>query len=200
MSQFFCIFVRKKTKNKKKHCHFGWLVYNKNRRSKLVKVSKGVSGVGNISDIIEKYLQQMLAASDSGMVEIKRSELADEFQCVPSQINYVISTRFTVEKGYLVESKRGGGGFIRIRRVRLHSQQEYFADLLLHIGNTIPQITADHVISRLLEDQLLTKREAILIGSIISRETLQLPIPLRDELRSRMLRSMVSILFGRLGE
>lgn len=155
--------------------------------------------MGNISDIIEKYLQQMLAASDSGIVEIKRSELADEFQCVPSQINYVISTRFTVEKGYLVESKRGGGGFIRIRRVRLHSQKEYFADLLLHIGETIPQLTAEHVLSRLAADQLLTEREAVLISSIISRETLQLPLPLRDEVRARMLRSMVSILFGKLG-
>lgn len=155
--------------------------------------------MGNISDIIEKYLQQMLAASDSGMVEIKRSELADEFQCVPSQINYVISTRFTVEKGYLVESKRGGGGFIRIRRVRLHSQKEYFADLLMHIGETIPQLTAEHVLSRLVEDKWLTEREAVLIKSIISRETLQLPLPVRDEVRARMLRSMVSILFGKLG-
>ncbi|MCH5585898.1 CtsR family transcriptional regulator [Shimazuella sp. AN120528] len=155
--------------------------------------------MGNISDIIEKYLQQMLAASDSGMVEIKRSELADEFQCVPSQINYVISTRFTVEKGYLVESKRGGGGFIRIRRVRLQSQKEYFADLLLHIGETIPQLTAEHVLSRLVGDKLLTEREAVLIKSIISRETLQLPLPIRDEVRARMLRSMISILFGKLG-
>lgn len=153
----------------------------------------------NISDIIEQYLKEILAASDNGMVEIKRSELADEFQCVPSQINYVISTRFTIEKGYLVESKRGGGGFIRIRRVRLHSRKEYFADLLMHIGETVPQITAEHVISRLADDQLLTHREAILMKHIISRETLQLPIPLRDELRARMLRTMVSILFGRLG-
>jgi transcriptional regulator of stress and heat shock response len=156
--------------------------------------------VGNISDIIEKYLQQILAASDNGMVEIKRSELADEFQCVPSQINYVISTRFTMEKGYLVESKRGGGGFIRIRRVLLHSKQEYFTDLLMHIGEMIPQVKAEHVIIRLMEDQLMTKGEAILMKQIISRETLQLPIPLRDELRARMLRTMVSILFGRLGE
>jgi transcriptional regulator CtsR len=156
--------------------------------------------VGNISDIIEKYLQQILAASDNGMVEIKRSELAGEFQCVPSQINYVISTRFTMEKGYLVESKRGGGGFIRIRRVLLHSKQEYFTDLLMHIGEMIPQVKAEHVIIRLMEDQLMTKGEAILMKQIISRETLQLPIPLRDELRARMLRTMVSILFGRLGE
>ncbi len=155
--------------------------------------------MGNISDIIEQYLQQILAASDNGMVEIKRSELADEFQCVPSQINYVISTRFTVEKGYLVESKRGGGGFIRIRRVQLDSQQEYLLDLLAHIGDSIPQVTGEHVISRLLADQLLTKREAILLSQLISRETLQLPIPLRDQLRARMLRTMVSILFGKLG-
>jgi transcriptional regulator CtsR len=154
----------------------------------------------NISDIIENYLQQMLAASESGVVEIKRSELADEFQCVPSQINYVISTRFTVEKGYLVESKRGGGGFIRIRKVQMHSEKEYFADLLLHIGDSIPQLTAEHVLSRLVADEWLSEREATLIKSLISRETLQLPIPMRDELRARMLRSMVSILFVKLGE
>ena len=63
----------------------------------------------NISDIIEKHLKKILQQSNCGAVEIQRSELADKFQCVPSQINYVISTRFTTEKGYIVESKRGGG-------------------------------------------------------------------------------------------
>jgi len=65
--------------------------------------------VRNISDIIENYLKQVLEMSDQDNVEIKRSEIADRFQCVPSQINYVINTRFTIERGYLVESKRGGG-------------------------------------------------------------------------------------------
>lgn len=61
----------------------------------------------NISDIIEKYLKQVLELSERDLVEIKRSEIADKFQCVPSQINYVINTRFTIERGYIVESKRG---------------------------------------------------------------------------------------------
>ncbi|MCC5714945.1 CtsR family transcriptional regulator, partial [Klebsiella pneumoniae] len=68
----------------------------------------------NISDLIEQYLKTTLMRSGNELLEIKRSELAKQFQCVPSQINYVISTRFTLEKGYIVESKRGGGGYIRI--------------------------------------------------------------------------------------
>lgn len=71
----------------------------------------------NISDIIERYLKEILA--DSEEVEIRRSEIADQFDVVPSQINYVIKTRFTIQNGYLVESKRGGGGYIRIEKVKL---------------------------------------------------------------------------------
>lgn len=71
----------------------------------------------NISDIIEEYLKEIMQRNDKQIIEIKRSEIADQFECVPSQINYVINTRFTLEKGYLVESKRGGGGYIRISRV-----------------------------------------------------------------------------------
>ena len=72
----------------------------------------------NISDVIESYLKQILEMSQQDILEIKRNEIADKFQCVPSQINYVINTRFTIERGYLVESKRGGGGYIRIMKVK----------------------------------------------------------------------------------
>jgi transcriptional regulator CtsR len=156
--------------------------------------------VSSISDIIEHYLKKILSESDSGVIEIKRSELADIFQCVPSQINYVISTRFTLEKGYLVESKRGGGGFIRIKKVELKSKQKYFEDILEQIGSSISQQSAEHVISRLLEDELMTKREALLMRRLISRETLPLPIPLRDQIRAHLMRAMVSILFANKGE
>lgn len=81
----------------------------------------------NISDIIEQYLKQVLELSEREIVEIRRSEIADKFQCVPSQINYVINTRFTVERGYLVESKRGGGGFIRIAKVKCMMQRICFS-------------------------------------------------------------------------
>jgi transcriptional regulator CtsR len=156
--------------------------------------------MSSISDIIENYLKKILNESASGVIEIKRSELADIFQCVPSQINYVISTRFTIEKGYMVESKRGGGGYIRIRKVRLKTRQKYFEDLLEKIGDSIPQLPAEHVIARLLEDHLMTKREALLMQRLISRETLQLPIPLRDQMRARMMRMMVTILLASKGE
>ena len=71
----------------------------------------------NMSDIIESYLKQILQQEEH--VEISRSEIADQFQCVPSQINYVINTRFTPQKGYIVESKRGGGGYIRIMKLEI---------------------------------------------------------------------------------
>lgn len=152
--------------------------------------------MSSVSDIIEYYLKKMLYESRSGEVEIKRSELAHRFQCVPSQINYVISTRFTIEKGYLVESKRGGGGFIRIRKVRLNTSQEYFLACLEQIGESISQVTAEHLITRLLEDEMMTKREAMLMKRIIARETLQLPVVVRDQVRAKIMRMMVTILFS----
>ena len=93
----------------------------------------------NISDIIEQYLKQVLELSEREIVEIRRSEIADKFQCVPSQINYVINTRFTVERGYLVESKRGGGGFIRIAKVknRSHNSGFFYTVILRSRINTI---------------------------------------------------------------
>ena len=72
---------------------------------KYSQSQKGGGVVRNISDVIESYLKKVLAMSESEIVEIKRNEIADKFQCVPSQINYVINTRFTIEKGYMVESK-----------------------------------------------------------------------------------------------
>lgn len=156
--------------------------------------------MSSISDIIEHYLKQMLVDSEQGVVEIKRSELADSFQCVPSQINYVISTRFTLEKGFLVESKRGGGGYIRIKKVPVSNSQKYYAELLERIGHSIPQLTAEHVIHRLVEEGFMTSRESELMKSMVSRDLIQLPIMLRDQMRARMMRMMITILFANEGE
>ena len=82
----------------------------------------------NMSDIIEEYLKNVLLAQEQ--VEIRRSEIADRFNCVPSQINYVINTRFTVQQGYVVESKRGGGGYIRIMKVNLVDDMDFIDALL----------------------------------------------------------------------
>lgn len=91
----------------------------------------------NISDIIEKYLKSILA--DSEHVEIRWSEIADLFNVVPSQINYVIKTRFTIQNGYLVESKRGGGGYIRIEKVNLVDDADVLDALIQVIGDSITQ-------------------------------------------------------------
>lgn len=84
----------------------------------------------NISDIIEQYLKEVLDQNGREILEIKRNEIADKFQCVPSQINYVINTRFTSERGYIVESKRGGGGYIRIIKVKMNDEVDLLNNII----------------------------------------------------------------------
>lgn len=149
--------------------------------------------MSNISDVIEQYLKQILKQSQDA-IEIKRSEIADRFQCVPSQINYVINTRFTVEKGYVVESKRGGGGYIRIMRIKHQDKSELIDELIELINPTITQQKAVDVLERLLEEKLITEREAKIMLSAIGRQTLAFQLPLRDEVRARVLTSMLTTL------
>ena len=89
------------------------------------------SSVG-ISDLIASFLQESLEETDGGVLEVQRNDLAQRFNCVPSQINYVMSTRFSPERGYIVESRRGGNGYIRITRVRVDRQT-----LLMQVINTL---------------------------------------------------------------
>ncbi|AYA74075.1 MULTISPECIES: CtsR family transcriptional regulator [Robertmurraya] len=148
----------------------------------------------NISDIIEQYLKEVLEMSERELVEIKRSEIADKFQCVPSQINYVINTRFTIEKGYVVESKRGGGGYIRIMKVQSHDNAHLIDQLLTVISSRVSQSSAEHVIFRLVEEDVISTREAKIMLSVIDRSVLYIDLPYRDELRSRMLKAMLTTL------
>lgn len=145
----------------------------------------------NISDIIENYLKQVLEMSDQDIVEIKRSEIADKFQCVPSQINYVINTRFTIERGYLVESKRGGGGYIRIIKVQTYDHAHLIDNILSLIHTRISQSSAEDVIYRLVEEDVVTNREAKIMLSVLDRSVLYIELPQRDELRARMLKAML---------
>jgi transcriptional regulator CtsR len=148
----------------------------------------------SISDVIEQYLKQILHARGKDVIEIKRNEIADQFQCVPSQINYVIKTRFTVEKGYIVESKRGGGGYIRIIRVQHEDQAELIDEIIEMINPAVTQQASIDVLERLLEEEIITEREAKIMLSAIERTTLAIKLPLRDELRARVLSSMLASL------
>ncbi|EAE8362734.1 CtsR family transcriptional regulator [Listeria monocytogenes] len=144
----------------------------------------------NISDIIEAYLKQVLESSEA--VEIKRSEIADKFECVPSQINYVINTRFTMERGYIVESKRGGGGYIRIIKVKMNDKLQLLEAIISMVHDKkVSQSFSEDVILRLLEEELITKKEARLMVAALDREVLILPLPDRDILRSRILEAML---------
>ncbi|CAN7602028.1 MULTISPECIES: CtsR family transcriptional regulator [Rossellomorea] len=148
----------------------------------------------NISDIIENYLKNVLELSESEIVEIKRSEIADKFQCVPSQINYVINTRFTIERGYVVESKRGGGGYIRIMKVKAHDQVHLIDQLVALITQTISQNTAADIVFRLVEEEIISEREAKIMLSVMDRSVIMVELPERDILRGRMLRAMLDTL------
>lgn len=148
----------------------------------------------NISDVIEAHLKKIIKNNKHKTAEIKRSEIADQFACVPSQINYVINTRFTPEKGYHVESKRGGGGYIRIQRMAVNSKNSLIDELIDLVRPVVDQRVAVAVIERLYEQEYISVREANLIISAIDREVLALQLPLRDELRSRILVAMLRAL------
>ena len=126
----------------------------------------------NTSDSIEAYIKALLA--QAGMAELKRSELADVFQVVPSQINYVIKTRFTESRGYIVESKRGGGGYIRIGKVQFSDHHQMLQDLAANIGETISQQVFNDIL-QMRETQLLlatTSDEVLGRDSLILRATM----------------------------
>lgn len=145
----------------------------------------------NISDIIEGYLKEVIELNEQGHIEIKRNELAKQFACAPSQINYVINTRFTTEHGYFVESKRGGGGYIRILRVTIHSKKNLLDEMANQIGNAIAQTNAERIVYRLLEEEIINEREASLMKAVLDRSTLQLNLPIRDEIRARLMHAML---------
>ena len=110
----------------------------------------------SISDIIEEYLKQILG--ESSQIEIRRSEIANHFDVVPSQINYVIKTRFTIQHGYLVQSKRGGGGYIRIERVNLLDNVDVLNSLIQAIGDSISERDAYDIVRTLYDEKVLTRR------------------------------------------
>ena len=126
----------------------------------------------NTSDHIEAYIKAIL--DQSGIVELQRSQLADTFQVVPSQINYVIKTRFTESRGYLVESKRGGGGYIRIGRIEFSNHHEMLRDLLYSIGERVSQEIYEDILQLLVEHLMMTGKFNPPYANVASTTTLAL--------------------------
>lgn len=141
------------------------------------------------TDMIARFILEALE-DDGGITELQRAMLAERFGCVPSQINYVISTRFSPERGYIVESRRGGGGYIRISRVRQSPGQ-----LLMHtvnaVGDSLDLQTAAAFVSNALDSGILDRTCARLILAAVSESALRsVPREKRDEVRASIFKNM----------
>lgn len=145
-----------------------------------------------LSDAIEQFIKTMLT-QDEPQVELKRNELAEYFGCAPSQINYVLATRFTPDHGYIIESRRGGGGYIRIFRMEQDTSEQLLYMLHERIGDSIDAISSSHLIRQLKERQIVTADEAALMNAAVSQQSLSVPVAasLKDSLRAKILKNML---------
>lgn len=142
-----------------------------------------------MSDMIEEFIKELFEEEES-IIEIQRNDLAQQFNCVPSQINYVIETRFKPSQGYYVESRRGGGGYIKIRKVNM-TKSSYIMNIINSIENYLSMQEVDIFISNFLSYQMITEKEAKLLKVATSDNVLKVMQPLRDEIRARIFKNML---------
>lgn len=150
-----------------------------------------------LSDSIENFIKDLMEADTQ--VELKRNELATYFGCAPSQINYVLATRFSMDRGYIVESHRGGSGYVRVIRIE-PSRTDLLDVLMKRIGTAIDDDSACTIILRLYDLGLITAREADILQSAVSCEAISLPISAKDMLRASILKNCVLTVFKNLKE
>ena len=144
-----------------------------------------------ISDLIASFLQESLEAADNGVLEVQRNDLAQRFNCVPSQINYVMSTRFSPERGYIVESRRGGNGYIRITRVQVDRQT-----LMMHVINTLGERvdlpSARAILSNLVHTGALSEETArLLLAAVGDKALAAVPREYRDAIRADIMEQVL---------
>ena len=161
-------------------------------RSKKVKKLGDI--MARLSDIIEQFIKDLLNGKDEEL-QIQRNELADYFNCAPSQINYVLTTRFTYDKGYIIESKRGGGGCILIRKVSFDNKLSRLKRLMEYIGGSITYHKATALLESLYEAELITERELNIIKLTVNDRTLAAGND-RNKLRADILKSIISIILS----
>ena len=145
-----------------------------------------------LSDAIEQFIKTMLT-QEAPEVELKRNELAEYFNCAPSQINYVLATRFTPDHGYIIESRRGGGGYIRIFRMAQDTSEQLIYLLNQRVGDSIDALAASHLVQQLREREVVTDGEAAMMNAALSPQALSLPLSaeMKDALRARILKNML---------
>lgn len=154
--------------------------------------------MAQLSDSIERFIKELM--EEDAQIELKRNELAQHFGCAPSQINYVLATRFSVDHGYIIESRRGGGGFVRIVRMKHPGGSSLLEALLTRVGNEIDEESANAIIVLLYERKLVTKNEAMLMKSAVAKNALALPVSAKNILRAAVMRNMLAQVFRNLEE
>lgn len=146
-----------------------------------------------ISDEITAYILHIMENAQDGYAELQRNLLAEEFGCVPSQITYVLSSRFTPEQGYVVESRRGGGGYIRIRRVQGQQGQTPVMHVVNSIGETLVPSAAEAILQSLVYGQCISAPAAKAMAAALSdRCYREIPADMRDRLRATLLKNMLT--------
>lgn len=143
-----------------------------------------------MSDLVAEYIVKMLDESD-GNAEIQRNELAGMLGCVPSQINYVITSRFTPEQGYKVESKRGGGGYIRITRVSV-DRRSAIMHIVNSVGSKLSASAASIMLSNMEQSSIISHHDAVMIASAVSDKSYgDIPPEYRDFIRASIFKNML---------
>lgn len=151
----------------------------------------------SISDIIEEFIKSSL--DDDDFIELSRNDLAKFFSCVPSQINYVLNTRFTLNRGFVVESQRGGNGYIKL--VRITDNNNNFLTKSLELTNKpMNQVEASQLIAQMTDRKIITSNEADLLKCTISAKALNNPINIDNNLRSGILKQVIIELLKREGK
>ena len=146
-----------------------------------------------ISDLITSEILRMLNESEENTAEIQRNDFANVIGCAPSQINYVLSSRFTPEHGYIIESRRGGGGYIKISRVVMRKSTA-FMHIINSIGDSIDTMSARIVIENCLQSELISKETARIMYAALSNNVMRsVPVILQDSLRAAILKEMLLV-------
>ncbi|ACQ54675.1 CtsR family transcriptional regulator [Clostridium botulinum] len=150
--------------------------------------------VARLSDIIEDFIKEMFQENNESELQIKRNELANYFSCAPSQINYVLTTRFTEDKGYYIESKRGGGGCIIIKRIEFTDNKNLKELIVDRIGNSITYDNAINIIDGLVETAIITEREAIIMKIAINDRVFGNIDANKNMLRANILKNIIMVI------
>ncbi len=144
-----------------------------------------------ISDLIASFLQEGLDEAEDGVLEVQRSDLAQRFNCVPSQINYVMSTRFSPERGYIVESRRGGNGYIRITRVRV-DRQTLMMHVINSLGDSVDLPSARAILTNLVTSGALEENLGrTILASVGDKALAAVPRQTRDQVRADILKQVL---------